>query len=637
MKRKLIAFTTIVLIVSGSTAFKPSTRTPGFYRNGNWTALEPVHNSLIVRQKPASFKANSDVIVKLIEERFKNGVVAQDLLHQGTNYEGACYRLTLDHDVSEDLLAELRKDASVAYVGKSYRIAGEVVSPDGQIHLRLNDELSITQLKTILAEVGASFKSLHRLGNIRYAVATTQTEDNLFQATRVLVDDYNLDLAEPNFYFTAQTHTAPNDTYFSTQWWLENAITPTADIEFISARSLQVGSSEVTVAVFDLGFDVLHEDIASSIYNPFNAVDSNSSTAPWNSFDRHGTPCMGIIGALNNNSLGVASVAGGVKVMPVIIGNNPTGSGSFSSSTIYFLRAAEWVINQPDVVAVSNSIGFGAGGFSEALADYYFAMQTQARNGKGAVILASTGNDGINQTGANAVQYPMAYPNVIGVGATTSSDALASFSNAGNFCDITAPGVGVITIDRMGSAGYNGTTPSDNNYTSFGGTSAACPVVAGVVGLVASVNPDFTATELAAIVQTNTDKVTVSYTDTRDFGTWEYRFGYGRVNAYKSVQAALATSNDSRVASQQASFRLFPSPVRDRVTIELLDSAPQAGTLEITIVGIDGKRYQTVRLQNVGNQRVYSFPVESSPAGLGLVEVKVSGKSMGSLKTLFVN
>ena len=100
------------------------------------------------------------------------------------------------------------------------------------------------------------------------------------------------------------------------------------------------------------------------------------------------------------------------------------------------------------------------------------------------MILASTMNDGA----LNATHYPANLSNVIGVGATNTSDKRASFSNYGTHTDVAAPGVSTYTLDRRGSKGYG-----SSDYTNFNSTSAACPVAAGIVGLMASVNPNLTA------------------------------------------------------------------------------------------------------------------------------------------------
>jgi subtilisin family serine protease len=96
--------------------------------------------------------------------------------------------------------------------------------------------------------------------------------------------------------------------------------------------------------------------------------------------------------------------------------------------------------------------------------------------------------------------------------------------------------------DRSDAAGYE-----PGHYTTgFGGTSSACPVVAGVAGLILSVNPHLTARQVREILQTTADKITDPNPDPQlglSYGSYNGQghsqwFGYGKVNAFAAVQAA---------------------------------------------------------------------------------------------------
>jgi len=175
------------------------------------------------------------------------------------------------------------------------------------------------------------------------------------------------------------------------------------------------------------------------------------------------------------------------------------------------------------------------------------------------------------------------------------------------------PGVGVFTTDRLGAAGYD---PGSFTNT-FGGTSSACPVVAGVAALVLSINPYLTAREVKQLLQETADKIVDPNPDPQfglRLGTYNASghsqwFGYGKVNAARAVDAArrklpgaiapsqwLQQQNTTPLEIPDASPRGATSiiqvqdarPVRDiRITLDVEHS--YLGDLEITLTPPQGE------------------------------------------------
>jgi subtilisin-like proprotein convertase family protein len=104
-------------------------------------------------------------------------------------------------------------------------------------------------------------------------------------------------------------------------------------------------------------------------------------------------------------------------------------------------------------------------------------------------------------------------------------------------------GLAVFSTDRVGTAGYDAGDFTD----SFGGTSSAAPVVAGVVGLMLSVNPSLTLAQVKDILRQTAEKVVDPNPDPQlglRLGSYERNghspwFGYGKINAYAAVQESL--------------------------------------------------------------------------------------------------
>lgn len=135
------------------------------------------------------------------------------------------------------------------------------------------------------------------------------------------------------------------------------------------------------------------------------------------------------------------------------------------------------------------------------------------------------------------VSYPAAYPQTIAVGASTSLDCQAPYSQFGSALALVAPSSGgdltdaIMTTDRTGQAGYD---PGDY-FSGFGGTSSATPLAAGVAGLILSKNPGLSEPQVRRILEHSADKIrpNVSAYDSRGHSD---RFGYGRLNAERAIR-----------------------------------------------------------------------------------------------------
>jgi hypothetical protein len=321
----------------------------------------------------------------------------------------------------------------------------------------------------------------------------------------------------------------PNDPNFNLSWHLKQA--SDADIDADEAWDLVSNNGGyTTVAVFDGGFEPLHEDLVGNYNNIFNAVTNlpyNGAFA--NSFDRHGVACSGVIAAVTNNGIGVSSVGNNlVQVMPINIMSGVYSGGSFNTSSSIQINAINAAMANPTCVAISMS--YSGSSFSQALNDAFLTASTTARGGKGILCFASSGN-GYSGTATN---YPAWYPSVWGVGATGQSDTKASFSNFGQICDISAPGSSIVTTDRIGSEGYSSTS----NYATVSGTSFSCPMTAAASALVAYRNSTLTADQIMSILSQTCDKVGgYSYTNNPNFpySTRSNELGYGRINLKNAI------------------------------------------------------------------------------------------------------
>jgi thermitase len=132
---------------------------------------------------------------------------------------------------------------------------------------------------------------------------------------------------------------------------------------------------------------------------------------------------------------------------------------------------------------------------------------------RGVVIVAAAAN-----ASTNTPYYPAALTNVIAVSAADQNDNRASFSNYGNWIDVSAPGVSVYT------------TANGGGYQYSAGTSLSSPIVAGLAALVFSANPNLTNTQVVNLITANADD--------RGAPGFDTDHGWGRINVQRTLQAA---------------------------------------------------------------------------------------------------
>ncbi|MBN2373102.1 S8 family serine peptidase [bacterium] len=155
--------------------------------------------------------------------------------------------------------------------------------------------------------------------------------------------------------------------------------------------------------------------------------------------------------------------------------------------------------------------------------------------------------------------YHASHDAAIAVGASTNHNYRSFYSQFGPDLDFVAPSnggtLGIVTTDRTGLDGYNSVLDYEYPYWSwdyaldFGGTSAACPLAAGIAALVLSREPDLTAEDIRQRLRDTADKI----------GQFDYyngrndQYGYGKVNAYR----ALTPDLDNPPSNVQASDGLY--------------------------------------------------------------------------------
>lgn len=342
------------------------------------------------------------------------------------------------------------------------------------------------------------------------------------------------------------------DPLFAKQWHLNNTGAfsgkPGADVRALGAWQTTKGSPEIVVAIIDDSVQKSHPDLKAN-YKSGRYYDGVNGTftddpSPKDGSQRHGTACAGV-------AVGVANSLGGRGIAPncKLVGVN------FWDATVAQTADAFYFANSQDAAVISCSWSWGAAfdAVSVAIKD----LARTGRGGKGIVILFAAGNE--SSTVAQRQIFGR-MPEVICVGASNWRDDHSKYSNTGPEVSVVAPSndfqssipgspspLGILTTDntddmpRPAGATFSGYvvgnfTP-DRGRGSFGGTSSATPLTAGVCALILSRNPQLTARQVRAILEDTADKIPGDTVTAQYINGHDLRYGHGRVNAHRAVAA----------------------------------------------------------------------------------------------------
>lgn len=333
----------------------------------------------------------------------------------------------------------------------------------------------------------------------------------------------------------------PNDPRLQDQWAL-------GKVGASSAWDVTRGATGVIVAVVDSGVDSRHQDLAGRVMAGYDYVAGDS-----NPMDEHGhgTHVAGIIAGAANNAVGIAGLAPDTRILPVRV-LDARGSGTSSGVSRGIIYAA-------DQGAKIINLSLGSPTSSQTIRDAIIYATS-----KGALVTCATGNDS-----RGSLSYPARHEECLGVGATTPTDARASFSNYGAGIDVSAPGVNILSTVR------------NNAYQQMSGTSMATPMVSGLAALLAAQGKD---------------RAQIIYTITRtakDLGPagQDTVYGWGRIDAARAV-ASGATTTPPAIQPTPAPApptpppTATPTPTPPTPPTSPTSAAPSCATATITAVGL---------------------------------------------------
>lgn len=381
----------------------------------------------------------------------------------------------------------------------------------------------------------------------------------------------------------------PEDERFADQWHLKNGDGSVGDINATHAWEHSMGSSDVVIGIVELGgFDLSHPDLEEQLWVnedevPGNGIDDDGNgltddVSGWAFVEcwdvnlacgqadvavgdlDHGTAVAGLAVGETDGVEGIVGVCPGCRLMPLVAGLAKDDWGTALAIEYAWQEGASvvnlsWSGGRPHMAeeAIKNATSLGRGGLGVPIAKSVMAIVDDFCQGP----------DGWNMLAS--------IEEVTSVSSSDDEDMRVPVKTGyGDCLDLLAPGghggnpLGLTTSDAIGTAGYNPPDPgptecmsrpeaSHLDYTNcFGGTSAATPIVAGVMGLMLSVAPDLTRGEVHDVLIRTAEKIdcdAASYTpacppspDKPAPYAHSVTHGHGRVDALAAVEAAMSNA-----------------------------------------------------------------------------------------------
>lgn len=285
------------------------------------------------------------------------------------------------------------------------------------------------------------------------------------------------------------------------------------------AWKIQEGKPHIKVAVIDNAIWGEHEDLQIPAENQYNTSFPDALSAPPQNLNQdtecskesleqakcevfawsHGTHCAGIVGAINTNEKGIASLGSGVTLLAV------SSPGIMQSYLGDAYAAMRWAANKGAKViscswAMYSSTTYGRNMIKEMI-DNNIILVTAAGN----------------ESNGNMFMYPAAYPGVISVGSCDANKNRSGFSNYGNWVDIMAPGgAGLGANEGIFSTTFcknqtlriarEDTVFNGKYYDNMQGTSMAAPLVASLCGLLLSKDSTITPYDMQELLISTAQK-----------------------------------------------------------------------------------------------------------------------------------
>jgi hypothetical protein len=405
----------------------------------------------------------------------------------------------------------------------------------------------------------------------RLRILTLESGRNAREAAHALAADPHLDSAE--LQALAKLFYTPNDPNYGDQWHLPQIQAPAA-WDYI--RSPQTRHS--VVAIIDTGLNLEHAEIQDNLWinepedlnnnrrldpDDINGIDDDDNgfiddVVGWDfagndndpqEVNPHGTGVAACVSAVTDNGTMGAAIGFGVQLMAVKAIND---HGQLAEGYLSMLYAAD---NGARIINCSWGLPMFQG-YEQAIVDAVWAED---------VVIVAAGGEG------TALTYPAAYEHVVAVSATDQFDQVTPFSPYGEYIDICAPGMNILTV-------------WGDDLSILSGVSFSAGIVSGTVGLFRAQFPQLDNAATVQLMEQSADAI-----DDLNPG-FAGMLGAGRINAFVGVVSALAI--DVSAGTTDGELICHPNPFNARVHVGF--RLAEQGRVTVAVYDTRGRQVATL-------------------------------------------
>jgi len=364
----------------------------------------------------------------------------------------------------------------------------------GQVVVKFRKTVNIPYMEQFARQYNARVRNASaRLNSMILEFPQADTNSKL----KTLSENPVVEYAEPNYRYSVNF--TVNDPKSKEQNGLAVA-------GLAKAWDITMGDPKLVIAVIDTGADLSHPDLKNKLVKGYNVI-TRGETPPMDD-NGHGTHVSGIAAAQTDNKTGIAGAAPKCRIMPIKVLDERGSSNDLLNIALGIIWAVD---NGAKVINLS----LGGPDSKTVRKAVEYALY------KNVVIVAAMGNDS-----EKVMKFPAGIPGVISVGSVDFDKSRSSFSNWGEWISVVAPGSMIMSTlpTKEFNMEFEG---KSRNYDYLDGTSMASPIVAGVVALMLSRNPQMTPAEVK-------NKLESTATDLGKTG-FDEEYGNGLINAARAV------------------------------------------------------------------------------------------------------